>query len=238
MSDRCDGIDELAVTVSDLLADFRQATGRDNTATMQEVAVWNMARPRVLRGKCLHDLHNPQQITAIRSRECSRVADESQAFHENAGSFELWRESGDDLTLVCRALKSEVLSVRTPLGWIAGPDVGRLVRPALFGLQATGDSVNGWPFRMVSARLFPSRSEAVANIPKFVNRCCDTSHAERAKRDTLRVSVVDHWLVCDESRDSETIESRPLAECSLRDVLDFAVLYKFSAEFSRSVDGD
>ena len=61
----------------------------------------------------------------------------------------------------------------------------------VYGLNATGDSLNGWSFRMFSKRLFPTRGRAAAYIPTFIDKCCDTKQVECADAKTIKIEIVE-----------------------------------------------
>jgi hypothetical protein len=64
----------------------------------------------------------------------------------------------------------------------------------VYGLSARGDSLNGWPFRMRSKKVFHNRVEAEEYIPRFRDMCCDQSHFECANEETLDITIVEYEL--------------------------------------------
>jgi hypothetical protein len=61
----------------------------------------------------------------------------------------------------------------------------------VYGLHATGDSLNGWTFRVFSKRLFPTRSRAGGYIPTFIDKCCDPKAVECADAKTIKIEIVE-----------------------------------------------
>jgi hypothetical protein len=66
---------------------------------------------------------------------------------------------------------------------------GRARMRLVYQLHATGESVNGWQFKMSSKKIFLSEQRARDYIPRFTELCCDRKYLECAERDTLEFGV-------------------------------------------------
>ena len=62
----------------------------------------------------------------------------------------------------------------------------------LYGLYATGESTNAWRFTSYSKRLFRSQADAEAYTEVFMDKCCDRSYFDSAKRESLKISVIEY----------------------------------------------
>lgn len=81
------------------------------------------------------------------------------------------------------------------VAWLTGRQVGKTRVPrTIFGLVATGDSLNGWAFRLHSRRMFMIREAAEAYCDEFRASCCDASHFECAEPSTLKITIIEHEL--------------------------------------------
>ena len=66
---------------------------------------------------------------------------------------------------------------------------------AICGLQAEGESLNGWKFKAVSKLMYETRADAEKFIPDFIKRCCDETQFECCTSDTIKVSVYESVLM-------------------------------------------
>ena len=64
----------------------------------------------------------------------------------------------------------------------------------LYGLSATGESTNGWRFKSYSKRLFRSQVDAEAYTEAFMDKCCDRSYFDNAKRDSLKITPIEYKI--------------------------------------------
>ncbi len=64
------------------------------------------------------------------------------------------------------------------------------MRPC-YQLRATGDSQNGWAFKMSSKKVYTAREAAKAHIPAFTAACIDDKYFDCAVPDTLEVKIVE-----------------------------------------------
>ena len=63
-----------------------------------------------------------------------------------------------------------------------------------YQLHTTGESINGWRFKMKSKAIFLSKSDAELFVTTFTELCCDKSKFEHAIRGTLEVKIIEHCL--------------------------------------------
>ena len=63
---------------------------------------------------------------------------------------------------------------------------------SLFGVMATGESLNGWAFRLASKRLFVSKIKAEEYFSVFAELCCLPGHFDVAKRESLQMRVIEY----------------------------------------------
>lgn len=61
----------------------------------------------------------------------------------------------------------------------------------IYQLSASGNSRNGWRFRMKSKAVFRTREDAEAYVPEFTERCCDEERLECAEREGLKISIIE-----------------------------------------------
>ena len=64
----------------------------------------------------------------------------------------------------------------------------------VYGLDAKGESLNGWPFKMKSKKLFLTKEKATQYIPEFTERCCDIKQFECCDRETIRITIIEFEL--------------------------------------------
>ena len=60
----------------------------------------------------------------------------------------------------------------------------------VYGLQARGNSRNGWAFNMWSKNVYEDEEEAKKAKPQFIEKCCDRSQFDCAVMEGLKITTV------------------------------------------------